>query len=208
MDNFRTEQEKFWAGDFGSDYTARNQGTNWIASNLALFSKVLARTQKVDSVIEFGANMGLNLQALRMLLPNSELSAVEINEAAISELDKLGYVKTYHTSILDFATDAKRDLSLIKGVLIHINPDALPAVYDLLYQTSNRYICIAEYYNPSPVEISYRGHSGKLFKRDFAGEMWDRFPDLKLLDYGFIYHRDPTFADDDISWFLFEKHSQ
>jgi spore coat polysaccharide biosynthesis protein SpsF len=44
-----------------------------------------------------------------------------------------------------------------------------------------------------------------LFKRDFAGEMMDRYPDLKLLDYGFVYHRDPAFPDDDITWFLMEK---
>jgi spore coat polysaccharide biosynthesis protein SpsF len=54
------------------------------------------------------------------------------------------------------------------------------------------------------VEIDYRGHSGKLFKRDFAGEMLDRFPDLKLVSYGFCYHRD-EFPQDDSTWFLMEK---
>ncbi len=71
--------------------------------------------------------------------------------------------------------------------------------------TGSKYICIAEYYNPSPVEISYRGHTGKLFKRDFAGEMLDAYDDLALLDYGFAYHRDPNFAQDDITWFLLGK---
>lgn len=68
-----------------------------------------------------------------------------------------------------------------------------------------RYILIAEYYNPVPVEVSYRGNSGKLFKRDFAGEMLDRYSDLQLLDYGFSYRRDPQFPTDDINWFLLEK---
>ena len=71
--------------------------------------------------------------------------------------------------------------------------------------TSNRYICIAEYYNPTPVEINYRGHQGKLFKRDFAGEILDKFHDLQLLYYGFIYHRDHQFPQDDVNWFLLEK---
>jgi len=44
-----------------------------------------------------------------------------------------------------------------------------------------------------------------LFKRDFAGEMLERFADLKLLDYGFVYRRDPNFPQDDITWFLLEK---
>jgi spore coat polysaccharide biosynthesis protein SpsF len=55
------------------------------------------------------------------------------------------------------------------------------------------------------VEVPYRGNSGKLFKRDFAGEMLDRYSDLQLLDYGFGYHRDPQFPVDDITWFLLEK---
>ena len=66
----------------------------------------------------------------------------------------------------------------------------LTDVYKKLYTVSTRYILVAEYYNPSPVSINYRGHSDKLFKRDFAGEMLDTFPDLRLVDYGFAYHRD------------------
>ena len=81
----------------------------------------------------------------------------------------------------------------------------MPQVYDLLHQLSKRYICVIEYYNPAPVEIPYRGHSGKLFKRDFAGELLDRFRDLRLLDYGFVYHRDNNYPLDDLTWFLLEK---
>ena len=62
-----------------------------------------------------------------------------------------------------------------------------------------------EYYNPTPVEVTYRGNTGKLFKRDFAGELLDKYSDLELVDYGFIYHRDNCFPQDDITWFLMEK---
>jgi len=64
---------------------------------------------------------------------------------------------------------------------------------------------IAEYYNPTAVEIAYRGHEGKLFKRDFAGEIKQRFSDLVLVDYGFVYHGDPVFPQDDVNWFLLKK---
>ena len=60
---------------------------------------------------------------------------------------------------------------MIKGVLIHINPDMLNNVYEKLYDSSDRYILVAEYYNPTPVNVSYRGYNDRLFKRDFAGEM-------------------------------------
>ncbi|MHB9101448.1 MAG: pseudaminic acid biosynthesis-associated methylase [Sulfuricella sp.] len=205
---YGTEQEKFWAGTFGDEYIGRNQGKEVAAANLAFFSRILERTQSVRSAIEFGANIGLNLEALRALIPNIELSAIEINQKAVEELGKLGGIKIYPQSILDFQPDSPRDLVLIKGVLIHIDPTRLGQVYDLLYRTSNRYICIAEYYNPSPVEVPYRGNREKLFKRDFAGEMLDRFPDLRLVDYAFAYHRDVNFPQDDITWFLLEKNAK
>lgn len=203
---FQTEQEHFWATDFGNEYVARNKGANIIASNLALFAKILARTQPIGSIIEFGSNIGLNLIALHQLLPKAHLAAVEINQTAATELQQnLPQVQLFHQSILNFTPEQTFGLVLIKGVLIHINPEKLPQVYDILYQSSERYICISEYYNPTPVTIPYRGHSDKLFKRDFAGEMLDRYPNLKLVDYGFSYHRDLHFPQDDTSWFLLEK---
>ncbi len=201
-----TEQEAFWKGSFGNDYTDRNRGPGLAAANAAFFSRILARTRNVRCILELGSNCGLNLMALRQLLPGAQLSAVEINERAAAELlANLGSVDLHCTSIFDFQPCTTWDLVFTKGVLIHINPDKLPAVYDLMYCSSSRYVLLAEYYNPKPVEVSYRGHTGKLFKRDFAGEMLDMFPDLSLIDYGFVYHRDSSFPQDDLTWFLMGK---
>jgi len=205
MSNYATPQESFWAGEFGDSYTDRNEGSRWIASNLALFSRILDRTSQVRSVIEFGANRGLNLQAIRQLLPEARLTAVEINEKAVSELRKFDWLEVHHTSILDFTPTTQSDLVFIKGVMIHLNPEVLPQVYQLLSNASARYVCIIEYYNPSPVTISYRGHTDRLFKRDFAGEMLRAHPGLKLADYGFVYHGDSNFPQDDLTWFLLEN---
>ena len=202
---FKTEQETFWAGSFGDEYADRNRGPEAMAANLAYFSQILNRTQRIESIIEFGANIGLNMEALRKLRPVAELSAIEINQKAIIELKKIKELKVYPQSILEFNADYQRDLVFTKGCLIHIDPNSLANVYDLMYQTSRRYICIGEYYNPTPVEVRYRGNQDKLFKRDFAGEMIDRFSDLRLIDYGFYYHRDTNFPQDDITWFLLEK---
>jgi len=65
--------------------------------------------------------------------------------------------------------------------------------------------CVAEYYSPTPVIVEYRGYSERLFKRDFAGEILDRFPDLKLVDYGSVYHRDTSFPIGEVTWFQMEK---
>lgn len=204
-----TEQEAFWEGDFGNEYTDRNRGPGWVAANAALFSRILSRTQKVQAVLELGSNIGLNLMALRHLLPVAKLSAVEINEKAASELRaNLSDVDLHLNSILEFKPNTTWDLVFTKGVLIHINPAQLPIVYELMYRASSRYLLVAEYYNPNPTEITYRGHTGKLFKRDFAGDMLDKFADLSLIDYGFVYHRDSNFPQDDMTWFLMEKQLQ
>jgi pseudaminic acid biosynthesis-associated methylase len=205
---FLTEQEEFWAGEFGNQYITRNQNPSLISSNVTLFSKILSHTQAVHSVLELGANIGLNLKALRTLLPEADLVAVEINSKAVEHLKQDGNIQIYHQSILTFTPTASYDFVLVKGVLIHLNPDYLAQVYELLFQASARYICIAEYYNPTPVEVSYRRHEGKLFKRDFAGELLDRFNQLQLVEYGFVYHRDNQFPQDDITWFLLEKVNQ
>jgi pseudaminic acid biosynthesis-associated methylase len=200
---FQTDQEDFWAGPFGDEYIGRNEDKNLIAANIKLFSRILSRTTGIQSGIEFGSNIGLNLIALKQLLPDAELSAIEINNNAASVLKELGFIKVYNKSILDFQIDYQRDFVFTKGVLIHINPDWLDKTYDIIYNTSRKYICLAEYYNPVPQEITYRGHKDRLFKRDFAGELIDRYPDLQLIDYGFIYHRDSPL--DDFTWFLMER---
>ncbi|QOG12153.1 pseudaminic acid biosynthesis-associated methylase [Arcobacter sp. FWKO B] len=204
--NYTTEQEKFWASqEWAQAYIQRNDH-KFVRNNIALFSKILNSTRGIGSMIEFGSNIGLNLIALKQLVPDMTIDAIEINPIACEELQKLNFLnKIYNDSILEIDLKSTYDLVLIKGVLIHINPDFLDTVYEKLYNASNKYIVVAEYYNPTPVSIDYRGHKDKLFKRDFAGEMMEKFSDLKLLDYGFVYHKDNNFPQDDTTWFLLEK---
>ena len=53
MSEFKTEQEQFWAGEFGDNYTNRNQGATWVGSNTALFAKIISDLKSIKSVIEF-----------------------------------------------------------------------------------------------------------------------------------------------------------
>ncbi len=206
--SYKTEQENFWATSFGDEYIERNKVEENYAQRVHLFSQILSQTYGIKSICEFGANIGNNLHALHSLLPDAEIQAIEINKKACDRLSELGWLnKVYNQSILETSLPNVCDLSFCSGVLIHINPDELEKAYQAIYDASKRYVMVCEYYNPSPVSISYRGHSERLFKRDFAGEMLDMFPDLKLLKYGFAYHRDPNFPMDDLTWFLMEKQS-
>jgi spore coat polysaccharide biosynthesis protein SpsF len=203
---FNSPQEEFWAGEFGETYTSRNESENLLSSNIALFAKIFSSLDKLpSSVMEIGANIGMNIKAIQKLLPDTEFTGVEINKQACDILLETG-CEAIHGSIVDTVTSKTFDLVFSKGVMIHLMPDQLVPTYKKMYEWSNRFILIAEYYNPTPVSILYRGNSDRLFKRDFAGEFLDLFPDVVLRDYGFAYHRG-TYPQDDINWFLLEKIS-
>ncbi|MBA4696459.1 MAG: methyltransferase domain-containing protein [Legionella sp.] len=203
--SYTTEQEKHWAGEFGNHYIERNQDERLVLSNLLLFSKILKLMPTIGSIVELGCNIGLNLKALQTINPAFDLCGYEINQTAVQRARELKQVEIIHGTILNQLSTKKRfDLSFTKGVLIHIHPEALDKVYDNLFHLSSRYVLVCEYYNPKPEVIEYRGNSNLLFRRDFAGELMDRYP-LQLLDYGFVYHRDSYFPMDDPTWFLLEK---
>ncbi|HLI65905.1 MAG TPA: pseudaminic acid biosynthesis-associated methylase [Caulobacteraceae bacterium] len=201
-----TEQEAFWRGAFGDEYTERNADERLVEANIALFRRILERAPRVRSIVELGCNRGLNLKALASVDPSLALSAYEINAGAAKLASALGVAQVHCASILDLDLGAiePSDLAFTKGVLIHIGPDDLERAYAALTALARRYVMVCEYYNPTPVTVSYRGASERLFKRDFAGELMDRHG-LTLVDYGFVYHRDPRVPQDDLTWFLMEK---
>jgi len=77
--SYKSEQEEFWATEFADDYINRNQD---FICNIPFVSEVIRKTSNVDSVIEFGCNIGLNLKTLNTLLPECSLTGVEINKNA------------------------------------------------------------------------------------------------------------------------------
>lgn len=206
---YKTEQEEFWSGQFGNDYIERNKDNALLEAKMNLWMKVLECTKDVESVIEFGSNIGLNLKTMKIINSKLNFAAVEINHKAVDILKNDALLKdcvdVYEQSILEYNPEKMYDLAFTAGVLIHINPDELQNVYEKLYKSSKKYICVAEYYNPSPVVIPYRDNQERLFKRDFAGEIMDKYSDLQLVNYGFVYHRDNNFPLDDFTWFLLEK---
>ena len=55
---YKTDQEKFWQGDFGDDYIYRNKDKFLIKNNFFLFKKIFSKFFKIKSLIEFGHNIG------------------------------------------------------------------------------------------------------------------------------------------------------
>lgn len=204
-----TEALEFWKGEFGDAYVDRCQGDKLVFNNTQLFRRALSPTFFTTPmrVIEFGANIGLNIAGLRALNVYStcEFTGVEPNAKAAGMLCDQG-VTVHQASMTDPAEPwgGGYDLAISKGVLIHVDPGELELAYGALYRASRRWIFIAEYHNPVPVEVPYRGHQGRMWKRDFAGDMLDRFP-LAVRNVGFAWSRDPIAPQDDLVYTLLEK---
>ena len=82
---YKTEQENFWHGGFGSKYIKRNIDYNRI---LTIGKDLLENKVMIKSVIELGSNMGLNLDALKKIYPNLKTFGIEINKDAFKVLKK------------------------------------------------------------------------------------------------------------------------
>jgi pseudaminic acid biosynthesis-associated methylase len=198
------EQEEFWKDEFGNEYTDRNN-ESLLNNNINLFNKILI-DKSIKSIFEIGCNRGLNLEAINNINKEIKLNGIEINEKAYNILSSKKLCdKLINDSIYNLDYNNKYDMVFTKGVLIHLNPDKLESVYEKMYNLSDKYILIAEYYSRDVREINYRGNTNKLFKRDFCGEIMNKYKDLKLVDYGFVYYRDVKYPLDDITWFLLEK---
>ena len=209
---FKTPQEIFWSKDFGNNYITRNSDQLLKKSNDNFFRNIFGKSENISSCLEVGANIGLNLISLKKIFKKQYQYAIEINTQACKKLSKiLPKENIYNGSVLDFNIEnsefscKKFELVLSKTFLIHINPNFIDSVYDKLFLLSKKYILICEYFNPEPVDVIYRGYKKKLFKRDFAFEMIKKF-NLKLKNYGFAYHLDEEFPQDNINWFLLEKN--
>ena len=204
---YSTPQEDFWAGDFGDEYIKRNRFPGLLAERTAHFGRILQSIPGggIRSALELGPNIGLNLIALQRLVPGLKATGIEINEKAAAECERIPNVNVVRGAFLDYESEDTFDLTFTFGTLILQDQDTMPALFDILYRHSNRYIMMSEYYSPRLVSVPYHGFADRLFKRDFAGEFLDRFPDVQLVDYGFFYHRDSIFPADDFNWFLMEK---
>ena len=204
-----SKQIDAWRGSFGNEYIARNEVTRErVAGKAMAFAQMLRPISGAmpASILEVGANIGLNLRALATLT-NAELYAVEPNKTARERLvaDRVVPESRVHdgtASAIPLA-DGAVELAFTSTVLIHVTPVELPRACAEIHRVSSRYILCNEYFAAKAETIEYRGHSDLLFKCDFGSAWLDQFRDLALLDYGFLWRR--AAAMDSTTWWLFEK---
>jgi pseudaminic acid biosynthesis-associated methylase len=162
-----TEQEQFWKGDFGGSYLERNRSVDWRA-RIPFWTDIIKLTG-ARSVLEAGCNVGANMKAIRAVDPMIALWGCDINNAAIEEAGNAD-LSVAEASLFDLKKEwpGGFDLTFTVGVLIHVSPADLSRAMDSIISVSNRYVLAVEYADETEVEVPYRGHSERLWRRPFG----------------------------------------
>ncbi len=198
--------ERLFQGDFGKDYTDRNDATD---PQKPRFFHSLFRRHGMERVLECGCNLGLNLSATIEAGASDgkpiEVYGVDIQRAAIERAwATRGGGNFLVGSILDLPfRDAWFDLAFTCGVLIHVPSSGLGQVMSEMVRVSRRFVLSAEYHDDlDEVAVPWRGHEAALWRRNYKKLWLERFPTLTLVEEGY---EGPEKGFDRVTWQLFRK---
>ena len=187
-----TQQEDFWSGDFGREYTDRNSRhlTEWNAfyeatwgrTKLAMNAEFLGPLNRDARILEVGCNTGMQLKGLQEA-GFQNLYGVELQAYAVERAKEYSqHLNLVQGSGFDLPfKDNFFDMVCTNGVLIHIAPADLPRIMAEMVRCSRRYIWGFEYYAPTTTAVPYRGNEDFLWKADYAQLFLDQFPELRLV---------------------------
>jgi pseudaminic acid biosynthesis-associated methylase len=173
--------QAFWAGNFGDEYTDRNQ-VDW-SLRVPLLQRMIDQTG-AETFLDVGCNAGWNLLALRKISPDFMMSGIDVNERALAQASSEGFdVVACAAKDLPSQEDLQgADMVITSGVLIHVPPVELPEVMRAICEATKRYILCIEYDAPVETMAEYRGHQHRLWKRPF-GELYERLG-MSVLETG------------------------
>jgi pseudaminic acid biosynthesis-associated methylase len=188
----KTEQIRTWSGDFGREYTDRNNYTplqldelyrkTYGVTRREVNQRLLERVPKDARILEVGCNMGTQLLLLKEM-GFTDLSGIEIQSYALGRAqERLPDAQSLQASALSIPfEDQHFDLVFTSGVLIHIAPADLPIAMSEIHRCAKHWIWGFEYYAPQMTEVVYRGNNGLLWKTDYARFYLEQFDGLELV---------------------------
>jgi pseudaminic acid biosynthesis-associated methylase len=188
----KNQQEDFWSGEFGKNYTDRNSRfdddlnkayqTWYGVTRIKMNDAFVGSLPKDARILEVGSNTGMQLASLKRMGFTS-LYGIELQDYAVEKAKE--YTKGINIiqgSAFDIPfKDNFFDLVFTSGVLIHIAPENLPNVFAEMHRCSKKYIWGFEYYAPKTTPINYRGNDGFLWKADYGKLICDQFKDLSVV---------------------------
>lgn len=192
-----TKQMRYWAGDFGKQYTDRNFMTldemellfknNYGFTRSEINQRFLMNMDLSVRILEVGSNIGNQLLCLQKAGFNN-LYGIELQSYAV-ELSKS---RTKNINIIQGSAfdipfkDGFFDIVFTSGVLIHIAPEDISGVLEEICRCSKRYIWGTEYYSGEYEEVNYRGNEKLLWKNDFSKMFLNKFSDLRLVKVEYL----------------------
>lgn len=187
-----TKQMGKWEGEFGKEYTDRNDLSlegldalyqkNYGKTRTELNEEFLEGIDRSIRILEVGSNIGNQLLCLQKM-GFSYLYGIEIQSYAV-ELSKSRTkgINIIEGSVFDIPyKDGYFDLIFTSGLLIHISPTDISLAIREVYRCTREYIWGFEYYSKEHEEVVYRGHKSLLWKGDFARIYLQLCGDLELI---------------------------
>ena len=211
-----TQQEDFWSGSFGREYTDRNlrplaewndfYRTTWGHTKPEMNAAFVGGLPRETRILEVGCNTGLQLLGLQSA-GFTDLYGIELQAYAVERArETLPGVNLLQGSGFDLPfKDGFFDVVCTNGVLIHIAPADLPRIMAEMVRCSRRYIWGFEYYADAPTAIPYRGTEGFLWKANYAQLFADQFPELRLVKQEFYPYQTAAERGNTDSMYLLEK---
>jgi pseudaminic acid biosynthesis-associated methylase len=192
------EQAKWWAGQAGEAYTARNR-VDWMARR-GFWIDIIDMTG-TRSAYEVGTNAGWNLSAIQNQQKPVAVYGCDVNPIAVGQARAAGLDVFQGDAITALANFPQPtfDLVFTAGVLIHIPPQTLPIVMHSIVNASAQYVLAVEYEGDETM-VEYRGESDRLWRRHY-GSLYEGMG-LKLVDSGQV---GPADGFDNCTWWLLQK---
>lgn len=114
------EQQNFWKNEYAAAYIEKNKSFNQ-EKGIFCWNQMLAKADKIESVLECGSNIGRNIGFLDKVLPTAQKSIIEISPDAYKIVtNTFQLYSSFNGPILhsNFAP-LSFDLTYTIGVLIH-----------------------------------------------------------------------------------------
>ena len=196
------DTKEFWSGDFGDLYTARNR-IDW--RKRTMFWDRIVQITGIRSAYEIGCNSGWNLSAINNSLngQNVKCYGCDLNARAVAQAKAAGLdVGEGEIKTLTGDYDGFHELVFSSGVLIHIAPEEIKKMMQSIMDASCDYVLAIEYEDETEVEVEYRGHAGKLWRRPY-GRMYQGMG-LDLIETGKLDDKD-GFDKNGVTYWLLRK---
>ncbi len=179
-----SETTDFWAGDFGNEYNRRCR-VDWRA-RIPFWDRIVQMTG-IRSAFEVGCNAGWNLSAIKhtnhgynVCVYGCDVNAQAVDQATIAGLE------VFHGPLIEKQVPC--ELAFTAGMLIHVVPEHIVSTMQSIIDASSDYVLAIEYDAEVETEVEYRGHSGKLWKRNY-GDLYQKLG-LDLIETGLVDKND------------------